>query len=165
MAILATAGAGFSGSSFVLDWLAQSDEPLVNLGERTCAGKRETLASQQGDARHVFVQGARGARGLPEPAKAAFCLRVSTDEAYGSGYKTQITPATDRPAHGRHHAIDARDAREIERELGWRPAETFEIGTHKAVQRYLGHRERVQRVQSGANRERVSQHHGEEVAA
>jgi dTDP-D-glucose 4,6-dehydratase len=162
MAILVTGGAGFSGSNFVLDWLAQSDEPLIKLDERTCAGKLESLAGRQGDARHVFVQGARGARGLPEPAKAAFCpLRVST-EGYGSSHKTQITPATDRPAHGRRHAIDAR---EIERELGGRPAETFEIGTHKAVQRYLGHRDRVQRVQSGANRERVCQHHGEEVAA
>ncbi len=162
MAILATGGAGFSASNFVLDWLAQLDEPLVNLGERTCAGKRETLASQQGDARHVFVQGGRGARGLPEPAKAAFCpLRVST-EGYGSSHKTQITPATDRPAHGQRHTIDAR---EIERELRWRPAETFEAGTRKTVQWHLGHPERVQRVQGGANRERVSQHYGEEVAA
>lgn len=163
MAILATGGAGFSGSNFVLDWLAQLDEPLVNLGERTCAGKRETLASQQRDARHVFVQGGRGARGLPEYAQAAFrLLHVSTDEVYGSRYKTQITPATDRPAHGRRHAIDAR---EIERELGWRPAETFETGTRKTVQWYQGHPERVQHVHSGTNRERVSQHHGEEVAA
>lgn len=163
MAILATGGAGFSASNFVLDWLAQSDEPLVTPDERTCAGNLENLASQQGDARHVFVQGGRGARGLPEHAKAAFrLLHVSTDEVYGSGYKTQITPATDRPAHGRRHAIDAR---EIERELGWRPAETFETGTRKTVQWYQGHPERVQRVQSGANRERVSQHYGEEVAA
>ncbi|ANX03828.1 hypothetical protein [Immundisolibacter cernigliae] len=162
MAILATGGAGFSGSNFVLDWLAQLDEPLVNLGERTCAGKRETLASQQGDACHVFVQRGRGARGLPEPAKAAFRLRVSTDEVYGSSHKTQITPATDRPAHGQRHTIDAR---EIERELSRRPAETFEAGTRKTVQWHLGHRERAQRVQGGANRERVSQHYGEEVAA
>ncbi len=162
MAILATAGAGFSGSNFVLDWPAQSDEPLIKLDERTCAGKLESLASRQGDARHVFVQGGRGARGLPEHAKAAFRQRVSTDEVYGSSYKTPITPATDRPAHGQRHTIDAR---EIERELGWYPAETFEAGTRKTVQWYLGHRERAQRVQSGANRKRVSQHHGEEVAA
>lgn len=157
MAILVTGGAGFSGSNFVLDWLAQSDEPLVNLGERTCAGKLESLAGRQGDARHVFVQGARGARGLPEPAKAAFCpLRVST-EGYGSSHKTQIAPATDRTDRDRRPAIGAK--------LSRRPAETLETGTRKTVQWYLGHRERVQRVQSGANRERVSQHHGEEVAA
>ncbi len=162
MAILATGGAGFSGSNFVLDWLAQSDEPLVNLGERTCAGNLESLASQQGDARHVFVQGGRGARGLPEPAKAAFRPQRVSTEGDGSSHKTQIAPAMDRPGHDWHHAIDAR---EIERELGWRPAETFEIGTHKTVQWYQGHPERVLRVQSGANRERVSQHYGEEVAA
>ena len=163
MAILATGGAGFSASNFVLDWLAQLDEPLVNLDERTCAGNLENLASQQGDARHVFVLGGRGARGLPEYAQAAFrLLHVSTDEVYGSSYKTHITSPTDRPAHGQRHTIDAR---EIERELRWRPAETFEAGTRKTVQWHLGHPERVQRVQGGANRERVSQHYGEEVAA
>ena len=55
--ILVTGGAGFIGSNFVLDWLAQCDEPVVNLDKLTYAGNLETLASLQGDARHVFVQG------------------------------------------------------------------------------------------------------------
>lgn len=55
--ILVTGGAGFIGANFVLDWLGQSDEPLVNLDKLTYAGNLENLASLQGDARHVFVRG------------------------------------------------------------------------------------------------------------
>ncbi|WP_426320978.1 dTDP-glucose 4,6-dehydratase [Pseudoduganella sp. R-43] len=55
--ILVTGGAGFIGANFVLDWLAQSDEALVNLDILSYAGNRETLAALEGDARHIFVQG------------------------------------------------------------------------------------------------------------
>ncbi len=57
MTILVTGGAGFIGANFVLDWLAASDEPVVNLDKLTYAGNPETLASLQGDARHQLVQG------------------------------------------------------------------------------------------------------------
>jgi dTDP-glucose 4,6-dehydratase len=55
--ILVTGGAGFIGANFVLDWLAQSDEPVLNLDKLTYAGNQENLASLQGDKRHLFVQG------------------------------------------------------------------------------------------------------------
>jgi dTDP-glucose 4,6-dehydratase len=55
--ILVTGGAGFIGANFVLDWLAGSDEPVVNLDKLTYAGNMETLAPLQGDPRHVFVKG------------------------------------------------------------------------------------------------------------
>ncbi len=357
MAIFVTGGAGFIGSNFVLDWLAQSDEPVVNLDKLTYAGNLENLASLQGDARHLFVQGDLGDRtlvdallaehrpravlhfaaeshvdrsihgpedfiqtnivgtfrlleaaraywaGLPEAEKAAFrFLHVSTDEVYGSlskdappfaeinphepnspysaskaasdhlvrawhhtyglpvlttncsnnygpyhfpeklipliivnalagkplpvygdglqvrdwlyvrdhcsairrvlaagklgevynvggwnekpnieivhtvcalldelrpkadgsSYTTQITHVQDRPGHDRRYAIDAR---KIERELGWKPAETFETGIRKTVQWYLENHDWVQHVQNGSYRDWVSQHYGEEVAA
>ena len=57
MSVLVTGGAGFIGSNFVLDWLAQRDEPIINLDALTYAGNRENLASLQGDARHCFVEG------------------------------------------------------------------------------------------------------------
>jgi len=57
MTILITGGAGFIGSNFVLDWLAQTDETVVNLDKLTYAGNLQNLASLDGDARHVFVQG------------------------------------------------------------------------------------------------------------
>ena len=348
MTILITGGAGFIGANFVLDWIAGSDEPVVNLDKLTYAGNLETLASLQGDARHVFVQGDIGDRALvekllaehrpravinfaaeshvdrsihgpgdfvqtnivgtfnllesvrgywsalPDGQKAAFrFLHVSTDEVYGSlskddpafaetnryepnspysaskaasdhlvrawhhtyglpvlttncsnnygpyhfpekliplmivnalagknlpvygdgmqirdwlyvkdhcsairrvleagrlgetynvggwnekpnieivntvcklldelrpkadgtSYATQITYVTDRPGHDRRYAIDAR---KLEAELGWKPAETFETGIRKTVEWYLANPEWVANVQSGAYKDWVS---------
>ena len=64
-----------------------------------------------------------------------------------SSYRTQITYVTDRPGHDKRYAIDAR---KLERELGWRPVETFESGIAKTVQWYLDHQDWVAEVQSGA---------------
>jgi len=348
MSILITGGAGFIGSNFVLDWLDQCDEQVVNLDKLTYAGNLENLANLQDDARYVFVQGDLGDHalvnallaqhrpravlhfaaeshvdrsihgpedfiqtnivgtfrlleavraywsGLPETEKNAFrFLHVSTDEVYGTlakddppfaetnpyepnspysaskaasdhlvrawhhtyglpvlttncsnnygpyhfpekliplmivnalagkplpvygdgmqvrdwlyvkdhcsairrvleagrlgetynvggwnekpnieivqtvcalldelrpradgkPYAQQITYVTDRPGHDRRYAIDAR---KIERELGWKPAETFETGIRKTVQWYLDNPEWVANVQSGTYREWVS---------
>ena len=345
--ILVTGGAGFIGANFVLDWLARSDEPVLNLDKLTYAGNLENLASLEGDARHVFVQGDIGdaellpqllARHQPravvnfaaeshvdrsihgpedfiqtnvvgtmrllqsvrsywqalgDDSRAAFrFLHVSTDEVYGSlsptdpafteinklepnspysaskaasdhlvrawlhtyglpvlttncsnnygplhfpeklipliivnalagkplpvygdglqvrdwlyvkdhcsairrvldagrvgeiynvggwnekpnieivhtvcalldelrpksdgaSYQSQITYVQDRPGHDRRYAIDAS---KIERELGWKPAETFESGIRKTVQWYLENPDWVAHVQSGAYREWV----------
>jgi dTDP-glucose 4,6-dehydratase len=60
--ILVTGGAGFIGANFVLDWCAQSDEPLVNLDKLTYAGNAGNLRSLAGDRRHVFVRGDIGDR-------------------------------------------------------------------------------------------------------
>jgi len=346
--ILVTGGAGFIGANFVLDWLAQTDEPVLNLDKLTYAGNLENLASLQGDVRHVFVQGDVGDtallaqllarhqpravlnfaaeshvdrsihgpedfiqtnvvgamrllqsvrtywQGLDEAARAAFrFLHVSTDEVYGSlapgepafteqhryepnspysaskaasdhlvrayhhtyglpvlttncsnnygpyhfpekliplmivnalagkplpvygdgmqirdwlyvkdhcsairrvleagrvgevynvggwnekpnieivqticalldelrpradgqPYQAQITYVKDRPGHDRRYAIDAR---KLEQELGWKPAETFDTGIRKTVQWYLDHPEWVAHVQNGSYREWVS---------
>jgi len=355
--ILVTGGAGFIGSNFVLDWIAASDESIINLDKLTYAGNLENLASLKGNPSHTFVRGDIGDRtlverllaehrpravinfaaeshvdrsiqgpedfiqtnivgtfrlleaaraywsGLPEAEKVAFrFLHVSTDEVYGSlnknappfsetnrvepnspysaskaasdhlvrawhhtyglpvlttncsnnygpfhfpekliplmivnalagkslpvygdgmqirdwlyvkdhcsairrvlyagrlgetyniggwnempnieivhtvcklldelrpkadgsSYATQITYVTDRPGHDRRYAIDAR---KIERELGWKPAETFETGIRKTVQWYLDHPEWVADVQSGAYRDWVSQQYGSAEAS
>jgi dTDP-glucose 4,6-dehydratase len=347
MTVIVTGGAGFIGSNFVLDWLAQGDETVVNLDALTYAGNLHNLDSLRGDARHVFVQGSIGDRALvdgllaeykpravvhfaaeshvdrsihgPEEfmrtnvygtftlleaarahwaaldgdAKSAFrFLHVSTDEVYGSlsptapaftethayepnspysaskaasdhlvrawhhtyglpvlttncsnnygpyhfpekliplmivnalagkplpvygdgmqvrdwlyvrdhcsairavlakgrlgetyniggwnekpnieivkticalldelrpsaegSYARHISYVKDRPGHDRRYAIDAR---KIERELGWRPAETFESGIRKTVQWYLDHADWVAGVQSGGYRDWVA---------
>jgi dTDP-glucose 4,6-dehydratase len=352
MTILVTGGAGFIGSNFVLDWLAQSDERIVNLDKLTYAGNLSNLESLQGDARYMFVQGDIGDaelvvhllaeyqpravinfaaeshvdrsihgpgefiqtnvvgtfrlldvvrdywQKLGEQEKADFrFLHVSTDEVYGSlepdapqfaethryepnspysaskaasdhlvrawhhtyglpvlttncsnnygpyhfpekliplvihsalagkplpiygdgkqvrdwlyvkdhcsairsvlaagrlgetynvggwnertnlevvqticalldelkprtdalSYRTQITFVADRPGHDRRYAIDAR---KIERELGWRPKETFDTGLRKTVQWYLSNQDWVQRVTSGEYKNWVSSQYG-----
>ena len=347
MTILVTGGAGFIGSNFILDWLKQSSEPIVNLDALTYAGNLQNLASIQGDARHVFVKGDIADRslvdsllaqhrpravvhfaaeshvdrsihgpgafmktnvegtfnllesvrgywsGLNDSDKTAFRFHhVSTDEVYGSlapeapaftethnyepnspysaskaasdhlvrawhhtyglpvlttncsnnygpyhfpekliplmivnalagkplpiygdgqqvrdwlyvgdhcsairsvlaggqvghtyniggwnektnkeivltvcalldelmpsaqgAYSGLITYVKDRPGHDRRYAIDAR---KVERELGWRPAETFETGIRKTVQWYLDHGDWVANVQSGGYRDWLS---------
>jgi dTDP-glucose 4,6-dehydratase len=55
--ILVTGGAGFIGANFVLDWLTQSDEAIINLDALTYAGNLENLASLQSDTRHTFIRG------------------------------------------------------------------------------------------------------------
>ena len=61
-----------------------------------------------------------------------------------------ITYVQDRPGHDRRYAIDAR---KIERELGWKPAETFETGIRKTVRWYLDNQDWVSNVQSGSYRQ------------
>jgi dTDP-glucose 4,6-dehydratase len=72
--------------------------------------------------------------------------------ADGKSYREQISYVKDRPGHYRRYAIDAR---KLEKELGWKPAETFETGIRKTVQRYLDHPDCVTHVQSGAYRDWV----------
>ena len=77
--------------------------------------------------------------------------------ADGKPYKEQITYVTDRPGHDRRYAIDAT---KIERELGWKPAETFESGIRKTVQWYLDNQAWVANVTSGAYREWLGKQYG-----
>ncbi|PWQ88547.1 dTDP-glucose 4,6-dehydratase, partial [Enterococcus faecium] len=64
--------------------------------------------------------------------------------ADGKPYAEQITYVSDRPGHDRRYAIDAR---KLEQELGWKPAETFETGIRKTVAWYLDNQDWVQNVQ------------------
>jgi dTDP-glucose 4,6-dehydratase len=77
--------------------------------------------------------------------------------ADGKPYAEQITHVADRPGHDRRYAIDAR---KLERELGWKPKETFETGIRKTVQWYLDNQDWVGNVQSGGYRDWVTQQYG-----
>jgi dTDP-glucose 4,6-dehydratase len=74
----------------------------------------------------------------------------------GSSYVRQIKFVADRPGHDRRYAIDAG---KIERELGWRPSETFETGIRKTVDWYLKNEAWVQNVQTGAYRQWIDQNY------
>jgi len=77
-------------------------------------------------------------------------------------YRRLITHVADRPGHDRRYAIDAR---KLERELGWRPAETFETGIRKTVRWYLDNPAWVAHVQSGRYRDWVATNYGERAGA
>ncbi|PST17617.1 dTDP-glucose 4,6-dehydratase [Rhizobium sp. JAB6] len=84
-------------------------------------------------------------------------LRPKVD---GSRYSDQITFVKDRPGHDRRYAIDAR---KLERELGWKPQETFETGIRKTIAWYLGNQDWVRNVTSGAYREWVGKQYEVEL--
>ena len=65
-------------------------------------------------------------------------------------HRSLVTFVKDRPGHDRRYAIDAR---KIERDLHWRPQETFESGIRKTIHWYLEHDEWVEEVTSGAYRQ------------
>ena len=66
MTILVTGGAGFIGGNFVLNWVAGSEEAVINLDKLTYAGNLETLSTLHGNPSHIFVQGDIGDRVLVE---------------------------------------------------------------------------------------------------
>ena len=83
----------------------------------------------------------------------AICALLDTWAPNSAGsYARLITFVKDRPGHDRRYAIDAR---KIERELGWRPAETFETGIEKTVRWYLENATWVAHVQNGSYRDWV----------
>ena len=80
-------------------------------------------------------------------------LKPRTD---GQSYAEQITFVTDRPGHDRRYAIDAR---KIERDLQWKPQETFDTGIRKTVQWYLNNPTWIEGVVSGSYREWLQKHY------
>lgn len=82
-------------------------------------------------------------------------------KADGKSYKEQITFVKDRPGHDRRYAIDAT---KLERELNWKPAETFETGIRKTVEWYLQNQAWVNNVTSGEYRNWVSKQYSGSAA-
>ena len=90
--ILVTGGAGFIGSNFVLDWIANEDEPVLNLDKLTYAGNMANLASLAGNARHVFVKG--------DIADAALLQRLFAEHRPRAVVHFAAESHVDRSIHG-----------------------------------------------------------------
>ncbi|MBK9234609.1 MAG: dTDP-glucose 4,6-dehydratase [Rhodoferax sp.] len=126
----------------VRDWLYVKDH---------CSAIRRVLAA--GRAGEVYNVGGWNEKPNIEIVRTVCALLDElAPRADGQRYDQQITYVADRPGHDRRYAIDAS---KIERELGWRPAETFETGIRKTVQWYLDNQPWVSHVQSGAYRDWV----------
>ena len=124
----------------VRDWLYVGDH---------CAAIRQVLAA--GRVGEVYNIGGLNERTNLEVVRTICALLdEGVPRADGHSYATQITYVADRPGHDRRYAIDAV---KIERELGWRPSETFESGIRRTVRWYLDHQNWVQDVTSGAYRQ------------
>jgi dTDP-glucose 4,6-dehydratase len=132
----------------IRDWLYVKDH---------CSAIRRVLA--QGKLGEVYNIG-----GWNEKANLEIVHLVCSllDElrprADGKPYREQVSFVADRPGHDRRYAIDAR---KIERELGWKPAETFETGIRKTVCWYLDNQNWVDNVQSGDYRHWVEKNYAE----
>ncbi len=130
----------------IRDWLYVTDH---------CSGIRAVLAG--GALGETYNIGGWNEKANIDIVKTVCALLDELRPDPAGPYARLITYVTDRPGHDRRYAIDAR---KIERELGWRPAETFETGIRKTVQWYLSNEDWVARVQSGAYRDWVSKQYG-----
>ncbi len=130
----------------VRDWLFVSDH---------CSAIRAVLAG--GRLGETYNIGGWNEKTNHEIVHRVCALLDELSPSAAGPYTRLITHVTDRPGHDRRYAIDAR---KIERELGWRPAETFETGIRKTVHWYLDHADWVADVQSGAYRAWVDKQYG-----
>ena len=123
----------------VRDWLYVKDH---------CAAIRQVLAN--GRVGETYNIGGWNEKPNIEIVKTICALLDEMRPDSAGPYERLVSYVTDRPGHDRRYAIDAR---KLERELGWKPAETFETGIRKTVRWYLDHADWVARVQSGAYRD------------
>jgi len=130
----------------VRDWLYVKDH---------CSAIREVLA--RGTVGETYNVGGWNEKPNIEIVHTVCALLDELRPDPAGSYKRLITFVTDRPGHDRRYAIDAR---KLERELGWKPAETFETGIRKTILWYLEHADWVARVQSGSYRDWVSKQYG-----
>ena len=126
----------------VRDWLYVTDH---------CAAIREVLA--RGTVGETYNVGGWNEKPNIDIVHTVCALLDELRPDPAGSYSRLITHVTDRPGHDRRYAIDAR---KLERELGWKPAETFESGIRKTVHWYLDNTDWVAHVQSGSYRDWVA---------
>ena len=130
----------------VRDWLYVSDH---------CAAIRRVL--EKGALGETYNVGGWNEKANLDVVKTICAiLDELRPRANGASYAEQIRFVTDRPGHDRRYAIDAS---KLERELGWKPSETFDTGIRKTIEWYLGHPEWVAGVQSGSYRDWINRHY------
>ncbi|WP_417070261.1 dTDP-glucose 4,6-dehydratase [Niveibacterium terrae] len=134
----------------IRDWLYVTDH---------CSAIRTILA--KGKPGEVYNVGGWNEKPNLEIVQTICSLLDELKPSAEGKYARLITYVTDRPGHDRRYAIDAS---KIERELGWRPAETFETGIRKTVQWYLDNQAWVQNVLSGAYRDWVAKNYEDRKA-
>ena len=130
----------------VRDWLYVGDH---------CSAIRAVLA--RGRVGQTYNVGGWNEKPNIEIVTAICSLLDELRPSPAGPYARLVTHVKDRPGHDRRYAIDAR---KIERELGWRPAETFESGIRRTVRWYLDHADWVAEVQSGGYRDWVAANYG-----
>jgi dTDP-glucose 4,6-dehydratase len=138
--VIANARAGkplpiYGDGKQIRDWLYVGDH---------CAAIRCVLSG--GHLGETYNVGGWNEKTNLEVVHALCDILDELDPKASGSYRDQIVFVTDRPGHDRRYAIDAR---KIERELGWKPVETFDTGIAKTVKWYLDHDEWVRNVQSG----------------
>ncbi|WP_336728723.1 dTDP-glucose 4,6-dehydratase [Achromobacter ruhlandii] len=131
----------------IRDWLYVKDH---------CSAIRAVLASGR-PGETYNVGGGNEMSNLDVVKTICHLLDEMKPRADGQPYETQITFVKDRPGHDRRYAIDAR---KLERELGWKPAETFASGIRKTVRWYLDNPQWVADVTSGAYRNWMKAQYG-----
>jgi dTDP-glucose 4,6-dehydratase len=129
----------------VRDWLFVTDH---------CTAIRQVL--ERGRTGQTYNIGGNCERRNIDVVRA-ICAALSAVRPKAGGYESQIEFVRDRPGHDRRYAIDAS---KMERELGWRPAETFESGLARTVQWYLDHADWVAGVRDGRYRQWLELHYG-----
>jgi dTDP-glucose 4,6-dehydratase len=120
----------------IRDWLYVSDH---------CAAVRRAL--EAGSPGEVYNVGGWNEMKNIDVVRTLCDILDQVAPKAGGSYFNQIVYVPDRPGHDRRYAVDAG---KIERELGWKPIETFDTGIRKTVQWYLDHQDWVASVQSGA---------------
>lgn len=129
----------------IRDWLYVKDH---------CSGIRAVL--ENGHVGETYNIGGWNEQANIDIVKAICSLLDELRPDPAGPYSRLITHVADRPGHDRRYAIDAR---KIEREIGWRPAETFASGIRKTVQWYLENADWIAEVQSGAYRDWVQKNY------